>query len=92
MKDEDKVLVLRLNINITSNNTANNISTQDNDTSVSLSQLVDESKKEISPPVTCEGIKGYFCSDTAFNLRKKCLMNSKLKFWKRAWALYLHMI
>ena len=37
LKGEEKVPILRPNINITSTSTANNISTQGNDTSVSLS-------------------------------------------------------
>ena len=50
LKDDKKVPILRPNI--TSTSTANNIFTQGNDTSVSFSQLVDESGNEVSPPVT----------------------------------------
>ena len=57
LKYEEKVLILRPNINITNTSTANNICTQGNDTSVSLSQLVDESENEVSPPVTFKRIK-----------------------------------
>ena len=73
LKDEEKVPILRPNINITNTSTANNICTQGNDTSVSLSQLVDESENEVSPPVTSKRIKGYFCSDNVFNLNKRVL-------------------
>ena len=73
LKDKENFPTLRPNINITSTSTTNIISTQSNDTSVSLSQLVDGSENEISPPVTSKGIKGYFCSDNAFNLSKKVL-------------------
>ena len=66
LKEEEKVPTLRPNTNIT----ANNISTQSNDTSVSLSQFVDKSENEVSPPATYERIKSYFCSDTVFNLSK----------------------
>ena len=54
---EEKVPILRPNININNTSTANNICMQDNHTSVSLSQLVDESENEVSPPVTSKRIK-----------------------------------
>ena len=41
---------------------------------VSLSQFVDESENEDSPPVN-----SYFCSDNAFNLRKKVLNEIEIK-------------
>ena len=56
-------------INITNTITANSISTQGDDTLVS--QLFDELEMKSFPhPVTCERIKGYFLSDTLFNLSK----------------------
>ena len=73
LKDKEKVPILRLNINITNTSTVNNICTQGNDTSVSLSQLVDESENEVCPPVTSKRIKGYFCFDNVFNLSKEVL-------------------
>ena len=84
MKDKEKIPILTPNIKIINTNTANNICTQDNDTSVYLSQLVDESENEVARPVTSKGIKGYFCSDNVFNLSKR--------FWKRDWTLYLYLI
>ena len=42
LKDEEKVPILTPNIKTTNTSTANNICTQGNDTSVSLSQLIDE--------------------------------------------------
>ena len=59
LKDEGKVPILTPNIKISNISTANNICTQRNDTSVSLSQLVDESGK-VSPPVTSKRIKVTF--------------------------------
>ena len=73
LKNEEKVPTLRTIINITNTSTTNIISAQGNDTSVSLSHLVDESENEISPPVTSKRIKGYFCSHNVFNLNKKVL-------------------
>ena len=78
-KDEKRVPILRPNINITNTSTANNICTQGNDTSVSLSQLVDKLENEVSPPVTSKRIKGYFCSDNVFNLSKKVLSEIEIK-------------
>ena len=45
LKDEEKIPILRPNINITNTSTTNNICTQGNDTWVSLSQLADELEK-----------------------------------------------
>ena len=73
LKDKEKVPILRPNINITNTSTGNNVCTQGNDTSVSLSQLVDESENEVCPPVTSKRIKGYFCFDNVFNLSKEVL-------------------
>ena len=70
---EHKFLTLSPNANITSSSTSNNISTQGSDTSISLNQCVDQSENEVSPPVTSQRLKGYFCSDTVFNLSKKVL-------------------
>ena len=79
MKDEEKVPILTPNIKISNTSTANNICTQGNDTSVSLSQLVDERGNEVSPPVTSKRIKGCFCSDNVFNLSKKVLNEIEIK-------------
>ena len=79
LKDEEKVLILTPNIKITNTSTANNICTQGNDTSVSLSQLVDESENEVSLPVTSKRIIDYFCSDNVFNLSKKVLNEIEIK-------------
>ena len=73
LKDKEKVPILRPNINITNTSTGNNVCTQGNDTSISLSQLVDESENEVCPPVTSKRIKGYFCFDNVFNLSKEVL-------------------
>ena len=72
--------ILTPSIKITNSSATNNICTQGNDTSVSCSQLVDETENEVSPPVTCKKIKGYFCSDTIFNLSKKVLNEMENKF------------
>ena len=79
MKDEEKVPILTPNIKISNTSTANNICTQGNHTSVSLSQLVDERGNEVSPPVTSKRIKGCFCSDNVFNLSKKVLNEIEIK-------------
>ena len=73
LKDKEKVPILRPNINITNTSTGNNVCTQGNDASISLSQLVDESENEVCPPVTSKRIKGYFCFDNVFNLSKEVL-------------------
>ena len=73
LKDKEKVPILRPNINITNTSTGNNVCTQGNDTSISLSQPVDESENEVCPPVTSKRIKGYFCFDNVFNLSKEVL-------------------
>ena len=73
LKEKEKVPILRPNINITNTSTGNNVCTQGNDTSISLSQLVDESENEVCPPVTSKRIKGYFCFDNVFNLSKEVL-------------------
>ena len=49
LKYEGKVPNLKLNIKITNTSTADNICTQGNDTSFSLSELVDESENEVPP-------------------------------------------
>lgn len=63
-----RVPILRSTINITNTSTDKNVLTQDSDTAVHLKQFVDELENRVSPPVICERIKGYFCSDTVFNL------------------------
>ena len=68
LKYEWRVPILRSTINITNTSTDKNVLTQDSDTAVHLKQFVDELENRVSPPVICERIKGYFCSDTAFNL------------------------
>ena len=73
LNHEEKLSILTLNIKISNARTANNTCTQGNDTSVFLSQLVDESENEVSAPVTSRRINGYFCPDSAFNLYKKVL-------------------
>ena len=72
--------ILTPSIKITNSSAINNICTQGNDTSVSRSPLVDEAENEVSPPVTCKRTKGYFCSDTLFNLSKKVLNEIENKF------------
>ena len=87
MKDEEKVPILRPNINITNTSTPNNICTQGNDTSVSLSQLVDESKNEVvSSPVTSKRLKGYFCSDNVFNISKIVLNEIEIKVLEKGFG------
>ena len=68
LKYEWRVPILRSTINITNTSTDKNVLTQDSDTAVHLKQFVDELENRVSPPVICERIKGYFCSDTVFNL------------------------
>ena len=83
LKGKEKVPILRTNINIINTRTANNISTQGTDTLDSLSQLVHESENKASPPVTSISIKDYFVLIMYLTYAKKCLMISKLKFWKK---------
>ena len=83
LKDEEKVPILTPNIKINNTSTINNICTNGNDTSVSLSQLVDESENEISPPVSFKRIKGYFCFDNVFNLSKKVLNEIEIKILEK---------
>ena len=83
LKGKEKVPILRTNINIINTRTANNISTQGTDTLDSLSQLVHESENKASPPVTSINIKDYFVLIMYLTYAKKCLMISKLKFWKK---------
>ena len=68
LKYEWRVPILGSTINITNTSTDKNVLTQDSDTAVHLKQFVDELENRVSPPVICERIKGYFCSDTVFNL------------------------
>ena len=79
--------ILRLNISITNISTINNICTQCNDTSLSLSQLVDETENEVSPPVTSKRIKDYFCSDNVFNLSRNLLNEIEIKVLKKGLGL-----
>ena len=73
LNHEEKLSILTPNIKISNARTANKTCTQGNDTSVFLSQLVDESENEVSPPVTSRRINGYFCPDSVFNLYKNVL-------------------
>ena len=78
--------ILTPNIKTTNTSATNNICTQGNDTSVSWSQLVDETENEVSPPVTGKKTKGYFCSDTVFNLSRKVLNEIENKFLQKGLA------
>ena len=74
------VIYIYLHLYLYSNtSTANNISTEGNDTSVSFIQLIDESGNEVSPLSTSKRINGYFCSDNVFNLSKKVLNEIEIK-------------
>lgn len=70
LKHEWRVPILRSTMTntITNTSTDKNVLTQDSDTAVHLKQFVDELENRVSPPVICERIKGYFCSDTVSNL------------------------
>ena len=73
MKYDEKVPILISNIKITDIDTAQSFCTQGNDTSVSVSQIVNEPENEVSNPVNSKKMKGYFCSDNVFKLSKKVL-------------------
>ena len=90
MKYEGKVPNLTLNIKITNNTTADNICTQGNDASFSLSQLFDESENKV--PLRGTSKKAIFVVIMYLTSAEKCLMKPKLTFWKKDWALYLHLL
>ena len=48
-KNEQRVAILKPNINITNTSTDNKVSTRDNDTAILLRKLVDELKDKVSP-------------------------------------------
>lgn len=48
-KNEQRVAILKPNINITNTSTDNKVSTRDNDTAILLRKLVDELKNKVSP-------------------------------------------
>ena len=64
---------------VLSNEFTSNISTLNNDTSVSSSQTLDGSEYEVSHSVSTQRLKGYFCSDTVLNLSKKILNETEIK-------------
>ena len=48
-KNEQRVAILKPNINITNTSNDNKVSTRDNDTAILLRKLVDELKNKVSP-------------------------------------------
>ena len=61
---------------ITRTRTAGNVSTHDNSTSCSKTE-------QIAPPASSERIKGYFCSDTVFNLSNKVHRQTEISVLKK---------
>ena len=55
-----------------SNSTADLVSTQGNCTA-SFEMAAEALEEEVQSPVTIRRLKGYFCSETVFNLSKKVL-------------------
>ena len=62
--------------------TAGLVSTQGNCTS-SFEKSAEVSEEELQSPVTSTRLKGYFCSDTVFNLGKKVLTESENEILER---------
>ena len=62
--------------------TADLVSTQSNCTSSSETSI-EVLEKEVKSPVTSKILKGYFCSDTVFNLNKKVLTETEIGVFER---------
>ena len=73
MKDKNTVQALSPSV-ITG--TAGNVSTHGNNISCSKTE-------QIAPPANSEKIKGYFCSDTVFNLSNKVLSQTEISILEK---------
>ena len=79
MNDEKSVNVVTLSGSIS---TADLVSTQGNCTA-SFEKSTEVLEEEVQSPVSSRRLKGYFCSDTVFNLSKKVLTETEIGVLER---------